>query len=169
MLYRCQLCLSAFLEMFLRFDSDTFILWFLLPFQIKVCENHWLWYWCHYVRERKEREVDVEFQGGNSGGIDRSMAGNGKCSASGFLRPCFHVMHLRAFLLTKQIKQVKKSRGINTPGYFLYKKIKLIRPMLLNMFRFWLHLEREMLHQVNWSSPCTTTWPRFSFSLTHYV
>lgn len=41
------------------------------------------------MRERKEREVDVEFQGGNSGGIDRSMAGNGKCSASGFLRPCF--------------------------------------------------------------------------------
>lgn len=37
------------------------------------------------VRETEESEVDVELKGGNCDGIDGSMAGNGNCSASGFL------------------------------------------------------------------------------------
>lgn len=39
---------------------------------------------CVSTCEREESEVGAELQGGNCDGIDRSMAGNGKCSASGF-------------------------------------------------------------------------------------
>lgn len=44
---------------------------------------------CVSTCETEESEVDAGLQGGNCDGIDRSMAGNGKCSASGFLWPYF--------------------------------------------------------------------------------
>lgn len=93
---------------------------------------------------KKKREVDVAFQGGNSGGIDRSMAGNGKCCASGFLRPCFKLLYTSVDQTSKtdftEITFYSQVR-IKTVGYFLYRKIKLI--MSLNMFRFWLNLETK--------------------------
>ncbi len=44
---------------------------------------------CVSTCETEESEVDAELQGGNCDGIDRSMAGNGKRNASGFLWPYF--------------------------------------------------------------------------------
>lgn len=101
-LHRCRLCLSAFLEMFLRL---TLSYCGFLPFTIKICENHWLRYLCQYMRDKGQwgrcwvcRVETVMVLTGQWQEMETAV----RLVSSDLI---FNVMHLCVLLLTKQTKK----------------------------------------------------------------
>ncbi len=70
---------------------------------------------CVSTCETEESEVE-RVQGGNCYGIDRSIAGNGKCNASGFLWPYFQ----HDALACTSVDQKTKQEGILYITFIIY-------------------------------------------------